>query len=346
MNGVYEVQVSVSDGQGGSDTQDIQVTVTDANDAPVGVAESYQVTAGQTLVVPANGVLGNDSDEDGDSISAVLVDPPTGATLVLASNGSFSFTAGTSQSGPITFTYQVFDGTDYSATVTVTINVEQGASSRRQHWRRDPVDDPDADSEVTDATTDPTSTTDTVPVVAPPEALPSNTPTSLDPIAVEGHGEASQPSRDESRLAFLPSLESSPLLFRANAAGRLQALRVPSVLIPELMESALPDSHIAVQIDQSVLLSSLEQLRNEAEQSIAVADLMTGTATVLVSAGTIGYVLWTIRAGNLLAFVSATVPAWMTYDPLVVLEEFAGRLMGDAGESLADIATEALDVKS
>ena len=53
--------------------RDATVTLTVYDTAPVANGDSYSVTAGQTLNVAAVGVLGNDSDPDGDSLTAVLV---------------------------------------------------------------------------------------------------------------------------------------------------------------------------------------------------------------------------------------------------------------------------------
>lgn len=59
-----------------------QQTPPATNHAPQGLGESYQVTAGQSLQVStSNGVLNNDSDPEGDLISAVLVSGATHGAL-------------------------------------------------------------------------------------------------------------------------------------------------------------------------------------------------------------------------------------------------------------------------
>src|SRR3954463_8294500 len=63
-----------------------------ANAAPTAAADSYSTPASTTLTVPAaTGVLANDSDPDGDPITAVLVTGPTHGTLTLNANGSFTY---------------------------------------------------------------------------------------------------------------------------------------------------------------------------------------------------------------------------------------------------------------
>jgi hypothetical protein len=82
------------------------------------------VGAAQT-VGATQGVLGNDSDPNGDSITAVLVSgPANAASFSLNVDGTFSYTPSTNFSGTDTFTYRANDGTNNSniATVTITVN--------------------------------------------------------------------------------------------------------------------------------------------------------------------------------------------------------------------------------
>ena len=59
---------------------------------------------------PAEGVLANDSDPDGDSMTASLVSGPSSGTLDFNSDGSFVYTPSASFFGSISFTYQVTAG--------------------------------------------------------------------------------------------------------------------------------------------------------------------------------------------------------------------------------------------
>ena len=71
------------------------------------------------------GVLGNDSDPNGDALTAVLVGGPSNAaSFTLNANGSFTYTPTANFSGTDTFTYRANDGTSNSnvATVTITVN--------------------------------------------------------------------------------------------------------------------------------------------------------------------------------------------------------------------------------
>jgi len=101
--------------------------VRDSNVAPVANPDAFTTTdavASAGFVVAAPGVLANDSDPDGDALSAILVTAPVGATLVLNLDGSFTFT--TAVAGVYTFTYSAMDNyvlplTSPPATVTITV---------------------------------------------------------------------------------------------------------------------------------------------------------------------------------------------------------------------------------
>src|SRR5207249_3456836 len=85
------VNYKANDGQADSGIARVSITITGVNDAPVAVNDSYSTAEGTTLDVVATGVLSNDSDVDGDSLSAVLVSGPANGSLTLNSNGSFSY---------------------------------------------------------------------------------------------------------------------------------------------------------------------------------------------------------------------------------------------------------------
>ena len=95
------------------------------NDPPVAVNDTaYTTTEDTPLTVAAPGVLGNDTDPDGDVLTAALVTGPTNGTLTGTSTaGAFTYTPNPDFAGTDTFTYTVSDGALTSAPATVTITV-------------------------------------------------------------------------------------------------------------------------------------------------------------------------------------------------------------------------------
>jgi predicted extracellular nuclease len=90
-----------------TDTATVTITVTPVNHDPIAVDDAYSVMEGQTLDVPAPGVLANDVDVDGDAMTAsILIDVAHG-TLTLFENGSFIYTPDAGFYGVDTFEYQL-----------------------------------------------------------------------------------------------------------------------------------------------------------------------------------------------------------------------------------------------
>jgi len=111
------------------DASDVAVTNIDddaANTPPAAVDDSYSTLWRNSLSLnAATGVLNNDSDADGDPLTAELVSGPAveQGTLTFNVDGLFTFTPTDTFLGDATFTYKAFDGLDYSTTVMVTIHV-------------------------------------------------------------------------------------------------------------------------------------------------------------------------------------------------------------------------------
>ena len=92
--------------------------------APVAVNDNYTINENTILDINAStGVLANDSDVDGNALTAVLQTGPSYGTLTFKADGSFSYIPWLCFVGTDTFTYQAYDGMVYSNTATVTITV-------------------------------------------------------------------------------------------------------------------------------------------------------------------------------------------------------------------------------
>ncbi len=98
----------------------------DGNAPPQAADDSYTTRENATLNVPAPGLLGNDSDIDGDTLTAVPDTGPLHGILTLNSDGSFTYAPAPNYSGQDSFTYQAYDGNDYSRLATVNITILPG----------------------------------------------------------------------------------------------------------------------------------------------------------------------------------------------------------------------------
>jgi len=94
------------------------------NVPPVARTDRYALNEGQTLnVAAATGVLANDTDANGNPLTAVLITGVSSGTLALQPDGSFGYTPPPQFNGSVTFAYQADDGTTRSNTATVTLTV-------------------------------------------------------------------------------------------------------------------------------------------------------------------------------------------------------------------------------
>ncbi|WP_281561599.1 Ig-like domain-containing protein [Thalassomonas sp. RHCl1] len=118
---VYQVQ----DGQGGFAQAEVTLTLLPVNDAPQPLADSYNTAENQQLFVPAPGVMLNDSDIDSESLilNSSPVTAPDFGTLILNTDGSFSYNPDEDFTGEDSFRYQVSDPQGEVSTALVTINV-------------------------------------------------------------------------------------------------------------------------------------------------------------------------------------------------------------------------------
>jgi len=85
------------------------------------------VAEGGTLNVAAPGVLGNDSDPDGDplTVTTTPVSGPSNGTLTLNANGSYTYTHNGDPTTSDSFVYEVCDTEPLCATATVSLTITE-----------------------------------------------------------------------------------------------------------------------------------------------------------------------------------------------------------------------------
>jgi VCBS repeat-containing protein len=142
QTGTDTVTYRAADGLGGTDTATITITIIGATDAPVAADDAYSVGQSAVLTVPAaTGVLDNDSDADGETLTVdqvagsganvgTQVTTTGGALVTVNADGSLTYdpngqfdALGAGQSDTDTVTYRATDGgLNDTATITFTIN--------------------------------------------------------------------------------------------------------------------------------------------------------------------------------------------------------------------------------
>jgi VCBS repeat-containing protein len=124
FHGTDSFTYRTADAQSQSNVATVTITVNPVNDAPTAADEAFATDEDTPLTLAAPGVLGNDTDVDGDALRAVLVSGPAHGALTLNADGSLTYTPAADFNGGDSFTYRASDGslTSSPATVRITVN--------------------------------------------------------------------------------------------------------------------------------------------------------------------------------------------------------------------------------
>jgi VCBS repeat-containing protein len=112
-----------NDGQQDSNLAKVSITLHPVNDPPVAVADAHETDEDTPLQVSDPGVLRNDTDVEGDSLTAVLMQAPAHGDLSLDPTGGFTYVPNTNFHGTDVFTYKANDSGADSNVVQVSIQV-------------------------------------------------------------------------------------------------------------------------------------------------------------------------------------------------------------------------------
>ena len=115
-------QGSVVDG-GGSTDSDGTCGFTTLNTAPVAVQDRIVIDEDTFFESPAPGILGNDTDVNGDPLTAILEDDVEHGTLTLEPDGGLVYTPFPDYFGSDSFTYRANDGSSSSEPAVVDITI-------------------------------------------------------------------------------------------------------------------------------------------------------------------------------------------------------------------------------
>ena len=146
FNGSDSFSYTISDGNGGTDSATVSITVTGGNDAPIANDDSAS-TAEDTAVTVA--VRSNDIDLDGDALNVASLTQPSNGGAVLNADNTITYTPAADYNGTDSFSYVISDGNGGadSATVLITVTAVN--------------DDPDAEDDIA-STAEDTAVTVTV----------------------------------------------------------------------------------------------------------------------------------------------------------------------------------------
>ena len=122
FSGTDTISYAISDGNGGTATASVAVTVTEVADAPVFGVADFAVATDEDNVL--SGRVPAATDADGDALEYDLgATVPTKGVVVVADDGSFVYTPTANATGADSFTVTVTDNDVTTADATITVNV-------------------------------------------------------------------------------------------------------------------------------------------------------------------------------------------------------------------------------
>ena len=78
----------------------------------------------------------------------------------------------------------------------------------------------------------------------------------------------------------------------------------------------MPQERFEITIDDAKAVRGARSIRR------GLDDIAVGTAAMASTSLSVGYVVWVLRGGTLLASMLSAIPAWRTFDPLSIIETF------------------------
>ena len=109
---------TLTDGQGGSDTATVNLSIANIQDAPVAQGDAFTFFEDQVL---HGTVACNDVDADADVLMYSVLGLPQHGTVTMDGQGGFTYAPNINYAGPDSFTYTVADGQGGSDTAAVTL---------------------------------------------------------------------------------------------------------------------------------------------------------------------------------------------------------------------------------
>jgi VCBS repeat-containing protein len=322
------VRATSSDGSFAVTTEVIEIL--NVFEAPIGENDSFSTSYIDKLNVITTGVLSNDVDPDGDSITAVLVSGPSSGQVVFLSNGWFSYTPVPGFLGTVNIVYRAFDGLLFSEPITISIDVtlplnlpgdNSGGGSSGSGDSENAISSSEATNPIPIGGVEQTSqATDQVPeqVIIVSGALVETTVATEVVLAMV---------EEKKERALASILELSNRSYSQSHVGYDMLRRRGVEHHFETHKNADDD-----------LIDYASTSQRENDESIEAKSTSFESMVFSTVVGT-GMLLWVVQGAQLAATLISVAPAWMQIDPLAVLNNADGKLKKEeltAGEKLFD----------
>ncbi|MEW8183794.1 MAG: Ig-like domain-containing protein [Candidatus Thiodiazotropha endolucinida] len=339
QDNLYQVQVLVSDGNGGTDRQSFTIEVTDVDEFDVGLLMDVEDTPD---AIPLSGSLNDgvgitvwaeDPDSSNNRITYSLEDDSNGLFAIDPANGTITLAS----------TVENRDASQFEITVRATS--EDGSYSL--HTFRialnrvvDPPPEPEQpylDDIIFDL--DPEEPAESQATTGPSQQPPTDTAAVSEELSSEDQEASLSTGIEEPTRVVIDDIERpaierlSPSLFSEDSRNSYrydyyQARLTPVPVAPEELPAFDTSIGELIEVPEAIwhLLDSMNSEMSEHQREQVSTDKITVlTATFGTLALSAGYVAWLLRAGVLSASLLSFMPLWRQIDPLPVLSAHAKR---------------------
>ena len=323
------LQIAVTDSAGATTLHDFVIEVTDVNEAPVTTEEieSQIVTGAYSFTVPVNMFFDIDGDqlelsatqEDGSPLPSWLeFDPATGEFTVSESNA-------TSPDNTIVMITATDPG-GLTTSAVFNINIEPPIAAAIEAPITTTVEAPvEEQVEVVEEEETPPETE---------ESDEQSAEASNEDLFTAASSDRGSIDLDQDRFAEVVQLDSASELNTRVELRNDIGLGVKAHNEFKLLTAA-QESEAKIKRAQQELVAinklSLKNLsaqadarKSEISNSATISTTVLATSTTVTSSLSVGYILWLLRGGTLLASMMASLPAWRAIDPLPILDGLSG----------------------
>ena len=323
------LQIAVTDSAGATTLHDFVIEVTDVNEAPVTIEEieSQIVTGAYSFTVPVNMFFDIDGDqlelsatqEDGSPLPSWLeFDPATGEFTVSESNA-------TSPDNTIVMITATDPG-GLTTSAVFNINIEPPIAAAIEAPITTTVEAPvEEQVEVVEEEETPPETE---------ESDEQSAEASNEDLFTAASSDRGSIDLDQDRFAEVVQLDSASELTTRIELRNDIGLGVKTHNEFKLLTAA-QESEAKIKRAQQELVAinklSLKNLsaqadarKSEISDSATISTTVLATSTTVTSSLSVGYILWLLRGGTLLASMMASLPAWRAIDPLPILDGLSG----------------------
>lgn len=308
----------VSDGNGGLDTVTVNISVTNINDAPVAIQDTFAVLSGEILNA-TDGVLENDYDVDNDPLTALLLVAPSNGTIIFGADGTFQYVPDQLFIGTDTFTYVSYDGTTNGVAVEVQILVETGLLETGEgegDGSGDGENDQDSDDDNSSLSVLDPAKDDKKSKIESQKSL------SLKVNAVEG---TEFLTNEVAKFKIVQLEEISDRSLTSRSSFQFVDYSSSSRSSDYQLETNRYQSEsYSVAYDALMLWEQMDDFAEEVLSTSSDFDV-NFTLSSITGMATLGGVLWLLRGGVLMATTLSQLPTWRMIDPLTVLDSISSK---------------------